>query len=419
MLRKLIILLSAAILFAACGKETPYADSQAAVHSEPTANAMPLNVTETVTQAAQPFSQYTFELRGTKENYMIIIGRGKYTDEISVSVENNRYESKNFIITAPSGYEPVFPSDHSSASKVVNVITNDIDDTYIPDIMQFIFASEADSGEDGVKKLVSRMYTVDDRGELREINIIGSQDNGDGTATEVVRDYLDRTQLYHSEPDKFIYEIAVDESNIYNDDGSLRHISSRVKIKTLTFDHTVPCFVEGLEIPSEDNPLYFGYAYWAAANSVSQYFTMTSLNVSDWDNYVELPSSGDPTLSDYYFPIDDSRFSDTDDLMEYLKTVFTESSAKRIFAMAPQKYCDIDGSLYGVVGEGEYDYSLGTLTFSGMETSEERMLFRSRQEKFDTSGNFTGYTDGGNFSIIRQEDGSWKVSQYRYPYSFN
>ena len=380
-------------------------------------------VSETQTEPAEPFSGYTFELRGAAENYLLTVKPGEYPDEIAVTIENNRYETRDFVITAPSGYEPYFPYDQSHASGAVKLIKNDFDDTYIPDIMQFTFditQEELDKSPESAIYAVSRMYTVDRDGELREINMISTEDpDGDGETEEIVHDYLDRTMLYHCEPDKFIYEITVDDGNLYDENGDPRPIESRVRIKTLKFEYNVPRLVAGYEEITESNTLYFGYACWAAANSAAQYFTMTTFNISDWENYVEMPRTDDNTVSDYYFKISDSRFQTTKDLKRYLKSVFTAQTAEKIFAAAPQRYMDIGGELYGIAGDGGYDFTLGTLTFSDVSVIENRMIFRSRQEKFDDSGNFTGYTDGGNFVIERCEDGLWRVSAYRYPYSFN
>lgn len=414
-----------ALLFSACAEKQAgggenavpeISETSAVSAASPDAAALNLNAESSLPPA--PFTDHTFEFKGTTENYMIIISKGEFEDEISVEIENNRYESRDFVITAPSGYVPEFPFAANRAESVVKVISNDIDDTYIPDIMQFTFLPVNDGETDGQnsEQPISKLYTVDGSGELREIYIIYSRDGEDD---EIVREYLDRTQLYHSEPDKFIYEIAVDSANLYDGAGVTRPVEQRVKIRTLTFDSSVPCLRAGLEDLSEDNPLYFGYAYWAAANSAAQYFTMTSFNVSDWDNYIEVPTADGSDYTEYFFRIDDSRFETTDDMLDFLMTVFTEAAAKRILSEAPQKYQDYDGGIYGIVDAHNNDYSLGTLTFSGMEISDSKMLFRSRQEKYDDLGNFIGYTDGGNFVITTDGGGVWRVSQYRYPYSIN
>ena len=420
-IRAFLMIMTAALLLSGCTGENK--EQETAETSLPS-NVTSLPTEETVLEEpSEPFSCYTFELRGAAENYLITVKPGEYPDEIAVGVENNRYETRDFVITAPTGYIPSFPFDQSYASSAVKIIKNDIDDTYIPDIMQFNFditQEELDKSGDNAVYCVSRMYTVDRDGELREINVVSTEDaDGDGEAEETVHDYIDRTQLYHSEPDKFIYEITVDDSDLYDEDGDPRPIESRVKIKTLKFEYNVPRMVAGYEEITEDNPLYFGYACWAAANSAAQYFTMTTFNISDWENYVELPRSEDSSASDYYFKIDDSRFSTVKELKKYLRSIFTSKIAERIFAAAPQRYTDINGELYGIAGDGGYDFTLGTLTFSDYDVTSDRMVFRSRQEKFDETGNFTGYTDGGNFVIERSEDGLWRVSEYRYPYSLN
>lgn len=424
LLKMITVLIISSLLFSACKTEENTADEQTETSvpvSETliSSDANLININAETSLPPAPFTDYTFEFKGSRENYMIIISRGEFEDEIVVEVENNRYESREFIITAPAGYIPEIPFAANRAESVVKVITNDIDDAYIPDIMQFTF-SPADIAEDQPQEPISKLYTVDGSGELREISIIYDRDSdGDGENEEIISEYLDRTQLYHSEPDKFIYEISVDSSNIYDNEGNIKPIGERVKIKTFTFDSSVPCLRAGLEELTEEKPLYFGYAYWAAANSIAQYFCMTSFNVSDWDNYIEVPISDDSAYTEYFFRIDDSRFETTEDMIGLLKTVFTEAAANRIFSEAPQKYQDYDGSIYGIVDAHNNDYSLGTLTFSGMDVSEDRMIFRSRQEKYDDLGNFTGYTDGGNFIIQKNAEGVWQVSQYRYPYSIN
>ncbi|MCM1577429.1 MAG: hypothetical protein NC078_01355 [Ruminococcus sp.] len=408
---KILICAVASAFLGGCAKERDRENIPAASESSAVTS-------EEETQALTPFTEYSLKLRGETENYMIIIRRGEHENEISVTVENNRYQSREFVITAPYGYDVYLPYSSEDASTAVKLISNDIDSTPIPDIMQFTFyiseyGTEVDSDEPEPALSVSRMFTVDEKGELREIRIVTPEDT-ENDIPETVHEYLDKTQLYHTEPLKFIYEIAVDGS-VFDDEGNVRPPESRVKIKTMTFDYENSRLVLGTENITEENPLYFGYAYWAAANLAAQNFIMSSFNVSDFDNFVEETAS-DGTV-EYYFKIDDSRFNDTGDLLDYLGAVFSPRIAGRIFSESPQKYADINGELYGIAGDGSYDRTLGTLTFSGMEISEDRMLFRSRQEKYDEYGSFTGYTDGGNFVISRDEEGEWRVTQYRYPYS--
>lgn len=418
-IKKYLSVMAAALMLCGCAVHEPSDDT--AGNSASAGNSAVISDRRSDGTEPDSFTGYSAEVTGAAENYVINIKQGEYPDEIFVSVENNLYETRDFVITAPSGYTPHFPYSQSLASGAVTIIGNDIDDTYIPDILQFSFditQEELDKDPDNAVYSVSRLYMIDKDGELREISIAGSEDaDGDGEAETVSRDCLDRTRLYHSEPDKFIYEITVDDSNLYNENGEPRPIESRVKIKTLKFEPDVPRMTESYEDISEDDPLYFGYACWAAANSAAHYFTMTTFNISDWENYIEMPRPDDKSASDYYFKIDDSRFGSVMDLKKYLKSIFTPETAERIFAAAPQRYTDINGELYGIAGDEGYDFTLGTLTFSDVTVSENKMIFLSRQEKYDESGKFTGYTDGGNFVIERCEDGLWRVSEYRYPYS--
>ncbi|MGN0667039.1 MAG: hypothetical protein ACI4KF_11005 [Huintestinicola sp.] len=367
------------------------------------------------TQAEAPFESYTFELKGIDANYMITISPGDSPQEIAVTLENNRYESSSFIITAPADYLPMLPAYQTDAADSVNIITNDIDERKIPDIIQLNFwyspeNGKESSGNDDTHLFLSRFYTAADN-TFREINVVERTEDGDNIISS-----FDSIQLYHTEADKFISRITVDENADPDDDEDEDHdsIARKVKINTLTLDTSTPALVSGYEEISEDNPLYFGYAYWAAANSAAQYFNTYTFNITDYDNYVE--KTDDNGEKEYYFPIDDSRYASVGDLLDYLRETFSDSLAESILDNAPQKYCDIDGKLYGMISDGAVDTTLGTLTFSGMDIYEDKMVFRSRQEKFDELSNTMGYTDGGQFEISRI-DGEWKVTAYRFPYS--
>lgn len=407
------VLIAAALLLASCtdADDGVSEDTVPEVQTSLSADDNAMRITETEVSFSEPFSEYTFELKGGQQNYMVTVCKGELPEEILINVENNRYERSSFVITAPAGYRPSFPYDASRSADVVNIITNDIDSTVVPDIMQFIFYATENDESNSAAYAVSRFYTVVGD-ELREINILDIAEDG----TKTARDYLDRIFLYHTEADKFICEITVDDRNLMDVNGALKDISDRVRINTLTFDSSIPALISGYEEISEDNPLYFGYAYWAAANTAAQYFTVETLPVSDYANYIEIPSEEYAELSDYYFKISDERFTCTTDLRSYLELFFSNTVAERLLADAPMKYCDVDGELYGIIVEDKYNTTLGTLTFSGMDISENKMIFRSRQEKYDSFGNYVGYTDGGNFVIEKQDDASWRVIQYRYPY---
>ena len=65
-------------------------------------SAAALNSVDTDTD---PFTGYSAEIKGAEENYVITVKQGEYPDEIAVSVENNRYETRDFVCllyTSPS-----------------------------------------------------------------------------------------------------------------------------------------------------------------------------------------------------------------------------------------------------------------------------------------------------------------------------
>ena len=173
MKKRIFAVACAALLLTACGAKSENA-SESASDSTFEAESSKI-ITDDVFEAASfesaqssdgAFSEYNLELKGAKENYMAIIRRGEFDDEISVTLENNQYQSSSFVITAPSGYEPFFPYTQAQASTIVNVISNDITDDYIPDIIQFTFyvtQEEIDKGSD-LSYSVSRMYTIDENG---------------------------------------------------------------------------------------------------------------------------------------------------------------------------------------------------------------------------------------------------------------
>ncbi|MDD7428165.1 MAG: hypothetical protein PUK49_00090, partial [Oscillospiraceae bacterium] len=88
--------------------------------------------------------------------------------------------------------------------------------------------------------------------------------------------------------------------------------------------------------------------------------------------------------------------------------------------------------LYTLTGRSLRDSSLGMMTFTSYSVSAdgEMITYRTRQEKYDENGVFTGYIDGGSFQLMKVTDYSfiesaneydevthWVVSEYRYPYS--
>ncbi len=351
------------------------------------------------TQITENESLFVFEKTAARkitdgqDNFLVSfeINDGK----ISASVENKDFGASRSEIIPPEGY-----SVSDSPEDMCRIITDNTDNGNIPDIIELTFF-----GGDG--KNVCRFYQIKDNA-LKEISLYN-----DGEKVP----YIASSLFYRSERRKFIASIIVDESA-----GLVTDISDMVKIRTYTFDPDECTLTGMLEELVPENTLYFGYAYWGLANNTVRYFTDATLPVSDPDNYKEVSDGDNSPL--FYFKTDDGRFPDTASLKEILHRLFKDDLADSIFENAPQKYRDFDGELYTLMGRSSHDPSLGMLTFSSYTVLEdgEKIIYSSRQEKYDDSGKFTGYVDGGDFTLKKQtdDDGNdkgWIITGYRYPYS--
>ncbi|MCR5805728.1 MAG: hypothetical protein K6G68_01705 [Oscillospiraceae bacterium] len=397
---KLLKLLAVATLLCSCDLNNVYEDPQETLMQGN-------NVSVGFPDADDEFEDYTFTVRGESANFLVTVSKSD-TRAITITIEDNTYKAHVNYIYPPSGYEVIFPEKAVNASQAVNVIKNDLDSTDIPDIMEFAFylTDESAAEDDSLSPIVGKYFMIDSTGALREIDIF------DKTITSgtVRQSYLDRVRLNHTQPDRFIYEISV--SDTVDEDGVLLPAQERVKIKTMVFDPIMERFIIDYEPIDTDNPLYFGYAWYSAANMCAQYFTVDLLPDFSYDDYIEI-AQGD--VGGYWFSTG-RRFHSIEDLRKYAGGVFTDNLAVKFINDAPQSYFEYKGRVYSKDSVMPYDPNKGILTFTNYEVTESTMIFRSRQETFDEYGNFTGYTDGGNFIISTLGGNYWKVMQYRFPY---
>lgn len=395
-MKKIIAAVIAAMVLTSCNKAT--APENENVYTDPAV----IN-TMSFPTGTEPFSRDIFRFSGTNGEYIVTVSPSD--TGILVGIEDSTFHRRETEILPPAGYIPYFPEFQINAEYAVNVIRNDLTNEKMPDLMQFSFMLENTSADAPLN--ISTFYTIDDSGELAEISLF------DTTVEKGKRshiDYLDRIQLNHTEPDKFIYEISVDDTNIYDEEGRFIPVEGRVKIKLLVFDkRSLTMKIVRREI-SESDPLYFGYAYWAAANTAAEYFTVSLFPETDYNIQEE-------TEDGTYFRVRSERFPDLSSLYKNLLTIFSNDTAASLYADAPQKYRDINGKLYTLDRTVSPDTALGTLTFTDMYVTDTTMLFYSRQVKYDSDGNFEAYTDGGNFIISCRESDYWKIIGYRYPYS--
>lgn len=348
-------------------------------------------------------------------------------------VEDNTFNSMTLSVEPPEGYAVCLPYSQQYASQVCSVIRSAGADC--PDLLKIDFCLTSFDDEN-LPYTVSRFYSIEDKSlvEVKIYDTTGDYINGVKvvneyeTETESDADYespviaaeaeedvqaefrermnyIPESCLYQTEPLKFMPEPEV----AVNADGSLS-----ARIVTYTLDPYNMTMYRAYENCSLENPLYYGYAAHAIAGSIYRYFTVTSLNVTDYSNYVEIQMQGED-YSQYFFKVDDPRFSTLAQLRAYVGRYFSEEITNEMFSSAPQKYRDINGKLYTILGDGGTDDSLGKLTITDWLIDKDFIVYYTQQEKLNENGEVTGFIDGGNFSVRTKGNDSFIVEKYRYP----
>lgn len=363
------------------------------------------------TDDIEPFSSYTFTYSDSADNYLVTVKAGEKTSDENIygdiersyviTCEDKNFSSQTLEVTAPDGYYASMPFSQESASSVCEIITNDIDPTPLPQLIKFDFRQlEYDESK---PFSVSKYCAVSD-GKLAEIAITDNA-SGDPSSLEYTP-----SDILHTEPAKLM---EVPSANV-TADGAV------INIYTYEYDPAANTLTRNTEPPVRDNILYFGYYYYYKAMDIAYYMYQTTLPVTDYEHYIEedITDADGNTVPYMYFAIDDPRFSDLDGLKSYMHSIFDEKLADDMLAAAPMRYKDIDGKLYGIMGDGGCYPNLGKLTFTGEDISEDgkTVTFHSRQETRDDYGTFTGYADGGDFVIRQTDSGSYIVEKFRYPY---
>lgn len=347
----------------------------------------------------EPFSSYTFDFSDGENSYMITIELDPKGDSFNITTEDSSFAYSEFNLKAPKNYIINIPFSQDSASSVCKIIKNTVDSEVMPDILEFTFYLN-NFEDETLPYSVKKYYTVKS-GELSEIKLV------DETADEPSdMEYCSETTMLHTESKVFmpVPQVYIDESGNVSAD-----------IYTYTFSYEDMTMIKRRQSSDYgDSPLYYGYMTNAAANYIAKYFTTTSLNVSDYENYVEMPSVNSDN-SDYFFKVDDPRFSTVEELKNFVRRFFSEKLVNDLFINAPQKYRDIDGALYTIVGDGGMDFTLGDLTITSWEESGNTVTYHTKQEKFDDEGKFKEFIDGGDFTVERTDSG-FTVTQYRIVY---
>ncbi|MBQ5319770.1 MAG: hypothetical protein J6K17_11810 [Oscillospiraceae bacterium] len=353
----------------------------------------------------EPFSSYTYDFSVYGSNYMITVAPDETTTGLTLTVEDNQFGSSTFNVTPPSGYMVMIPYNQQQASQVCTVIKGENDgESLVPDLLKIDFYLSTFEDET-LPYTVSRLYSILDN-RLVEVEVYNTiSEDGVNQDTLEPMDYIPDSYLYHTEDDTFMPEpiVSADENG---------KLSAKVITYTINYnDMTMRRAYE--DVSSVDNALYYGYAAHAVAGDIYQYFIATSLNVSDYENYVEVPAE-DSENNQYFFKVDDLRFSTVEEFKEYVSGYFDVEITEEMFAAAPQQYCDIDGELYTILGDGGMNANLGKLTITDWKMTDNTITYHTKQETFDDNYEFAGYVDGGDFVIELTDDG-FIVKEYRYP----
>lgn len=353
----------------------------------------------------EPFSSYTYDFSVYGSNYMITVTPDETTTGLTLTVEDNNFGFSTFNVTPPSGYMVMLPYTQQQASQVCTIIKNE--DGVAPDLLKIDFYLSTFEDET-LPYTVSRLYSIMDNRlvEVEVYDTIGEAEFPDVDEDVFERmEYIPDSYLYHTEPDTFMPEPIVTA----DEDGNLR-----AKVITYKLNYNDMTMRRGYEdVTSVDNALYYGYAAHAIAGDIYKYFIATSLNVSDYENYVEIPVTGSET-NQYFFKVDDPRFSTVEEFKAYVSRYFDSSLVSNMFLTAPQQYRDIDGELHTILGDGGMNPNLGKLTITNWEQDGSIITYHTKQETFDDNYMFTGYVDGGDF-VIEVIDNSFIVKEYRYP----
>ncbi|MBD5141693.1 MAG: hypothetical protein HDT25_09825 [Ruminococcus sp.] len=376
---------------------------------------------------SEPFTSYSYDFTVYDSNYMITATPDETREGLTLTVEDNTFGFSTFHVAPPVNYSVALPYSQEYASQVCTVIKSSDDINTYPDLLKIDFYLS--NFEDGsLPYTVSRLYSILNN-QLVEVEVYDTTGLFDEATAAVAEtqieaeeakladeeaapsveyfeklDYIPESYLYQTEPLKFMPEPTI---AINDETGQL---SAEVATYTLNPDDMT--MRRAFEPVSADT-VYFGYAAHAVAGYIYQYFIATSLNVSDYENYIEIPVEGEEQ-SRYFFKVDDPRFHTVQELRDYVSGYFSEELVDYMFANAPQKYRDIDGELYTILGDGGYNETLGKLTITDFVWQDNTITYHTKQEKFNENYEMS-YIDGGDFVIEIKDDGSFIVTKYRYP----
>jgi hypothetical protein len=320
------VIIAAIFAASSCSSENGTASDNLVTSTNPNNNVL-INTNAATPQSAAMMTlvsaetaAYTFEMSGFGENYIVTASSGDGGKEIRFTVEDNAYDSTDYITAVPEGYS-------AAALSKTNcfVIKAPKNNPNVPDILQVNLEPLIDGGN-----TVSVFYSVKSR-QLLPVTVYTTIPYN---LSEL--NFCEDTNLIRTEDYKFMPPPVV----TWDNEGV-----PSVKIYTYTFDTNRMTLTKAAEAVTPDNPLYFAYAATALADDVAAIFTSKTLTTSSATDFVSIKNA-DTAENEHYFPVSDPRFSSTDELIAFGNRYFAPEITAELFKNAPQKYRDINGKLY-------------------------------------------------------------------------
>jgi hypothetical protein len=340
-------------------------------------------VSESFDNAVYSGDGYTFEFSDSTDNYIIT---AVCTDrDIIFTIENRFYEVSTCIDSLPAGCESTLLSEENCF-----ILPGRFPSDPARELLQVIFRKT------GADEYVSKIYGIKD-GVFMPLELF---DNTLYTMEHL--SVLPDTVLIPTEINKFMPPAEL----IYTDNGSYV-----VLINTYTFDPNAMTFTKATEKTTFDNPLYYGYAAMAVCNDLYSYFTDRTFAVqAEFEPFFN-NSTG---MDEYYFAVNDPRFSTLAELESYIRRYFSEEITAEMFRQAPQKYRDINGKLHTLQVNNVRDTSLGSVILTDALVEDVSNLYPV--EQFRTINGVTTLEPLDDFIIATNNPPGFVAQKYKYPY---
>jgi hypothetical protein len=269
---------------------------------------------------------YTFEFGSFGDNYVITASASDDGTVVHFTVEDNDYNSTTYALPAPIGY---FAAPVTEKNCIVTKAPRTNPD--VPDLLQITFAAE--SGESPA----ALFYSINSR-RLVPLELYTTIPY---SLSEMP--FCSDTVLIRTEDYKFMPPPAA----VWDENGL-----PVMSIYTYTFDPNRMTFTKAAEAVTPENSLYYAYSALGSAEDIVSMYTTKNLATQSDTDFISVKNT-ETGENEHYFKINDPRFGNTEQLLSFTNRYFSSEITDSLFASAPQKYRDIDGSLYAVKVTGQ------------------------------------------------------------------